>query len=57
MSEKFIQVVFSNPVEGRDAEFNDWYDNVRIPELLAVPGMLSAKRPGPTGGSQNVCVR
>jgi hypothetical protein len=44
MSTKFIQVVFSNPVEGKDAEFNEWYDNVHIPELMAVPGMLSAKR-------------
>lgn len=44
MSSRFIQVVFSNPVEGKDAEFNEWYDNVHIPELLRVPGMLSAKR-------------
>ena len=44
MSTKFIQVVFSKPVEGKDAEFNEWYDNVHIPELLTVPGMLSATR-------------
>ena len=44
MPTKFIQVVFSNPVEGKDAEFNEWYDNVHIPQLLQVPGMLSAKR-------------
>ena len=44
MSTKFIQVVFSNPIEGKDAEFNEWYDNVHIPELMQVPGMLSAKR-------------
>lgn len=44
MSDKFIQVVFSNPAEGKDAEFNDWYDNVHIPELLQVPGMLGARR-------------
>lgn len=44
MSQKVIQVVFSNPVPGKDDEFNDWYDNVHIPELLRVPGMLSATR-------------
>jgi hypothetical protein len=44
MSDRFIQVVFSNPAAGKEAEFNDWYDNVHIPELLAIPGMLSAKR-------------
>jgi hypothetical protein len=41
---KFIQIVFSNPAEGKDDEFNEWYDNVHIPELLAIPGMLSAQR-------------
>ncbi|KKC06950.1 DUF4286 family protein [Mycobacterium nebraskense] len=44
MAEKFIQIVYSNPIEGRDDEFNEWYDNVHIPQLLAVPGMLSAQR-------------
>ncbi|PXW24482.1 UNVERIFIED_CONTAM: hypothetical protein DES50_12610 [Williamsia faeni] len=44
MCEKFIQIVYSNPLEGRDDEFNEWYDNVHIPELLAIPGMLSAQR-------------
>jgi hypothetical protein len=44
MADKFIQIVFSNPAEGKDDEFNEWYDNVHIPDLLAIPGMLSAQR-------------
>ena len=44
MPDKFIQIVFSNPLQDRDDEFNEWYDNVHIPQLLAVPGMLSAQR-------------
>ena len=44
MADRFIQVVSSNPVPGREDDFNEWYDNVHIPELLAVPGMLSATR-------------
>jgi hypothetical protein len=44
MADKFVQVVFSNPVAGREDEFNEWYDNVHIPDLLTVPGMLSATR-------------
>ena len=35
---------FVHPVPGREDEFNEWYDNVHIPELLAVPGMVSATR-------------
>ncbi|MDH6242712.1 DUF4286 family protein [Mycobacterium sp. OTB74] len=44
MSDRFIQIVFSNPLEGRDDEFNEWYDNVHVPDLLAIPGMVSAQR-------------
>jgi hypothetical protein len=44
MSDPIIQLVFSNPTEGREDEFNDWYDNVHIPDLLAIPGILSAHR-------------
>jgi len=44
MGEKIYYMVYSNPIEGRDDEFNEWYDTVHIPEVLAVPGMLSAQR-------------
>ncbi|HKP19150.1 MAG TPA: hypothetical protein VJT84_11770 [Gaiellaceae bacterium] len=27
-----------------DEEFNDWYDNVHVPELVACPGFLSGRR-------------
>lgn len=29
---------------GREAECHDWYDTVHIPDLLAIPGIVSAKR-------------
>ena len=35
MADRFVQVVFSNPAEGKEDEFNEWYDTVHIPELLA----------------------
>jgi hypothetical protein len=37
-------LVFSNPVDGKEDEFNEWYDNVHLPEVLATPGMRSAQR-------------
>lgn len=37
-------LVFSNPAEGRDDEFNDWYDTRHLAEVLAVPGVVSARR-------------
>ena len=44
MADRFVQVVFSNPAAGKEDEFNEWYETVHIPELLTVPGMLSATR-------------
>src|ERR1700737_2067478 len=37
-------VVFSNPVDGREDEYNDWYDNVHLADVLAVDGVVSAQR-------------
>jgi hypothetical protein len=28
----------------RDREYNDWYTQVHIPEILAVPGFVAARR-------------
>jgi hypothetical protein len=37
-------LAFTNPVAGREAEFNRWYDEQHVPDLLAVPGFVSAQR-------------
>ena len=44
MGDPLFYFVFSNPQAGREDEFNDWYDNVHVPEVLSVPGMISAQR-------------
>lgn len=44
MAERTIQVVFSNPYPGRDDEYNQWYDSTHVPEVLAIPGIVSAQR-------------
>jgi hypothetical protein len=41
---KYILVVGTAPVEGKEAAFNKWYDEVHLPELCAIPGVKSAKR-------------
>jgi hypothetical protein len=41
---RYIFAVHSNPVEGREHEFNDWYSNRHLDDLLAVPGVISARR-------------
>lgn len=41
---RYISVVLSNPVAGHEDEFNDWYSNQHIPDVLAIPGIVAATR-------------
>lgn len=43
MSE-YILVVLTNSVAGRDDEFNSWYDDQHIGDLLGLPGLVAARR-------------
>lgn len=44
-------LVFTSPREGRDEEYNQWYAETHIPDMLAIPGVTSASRyrQGPVG--------
>ena len=37
-------VVLSNPVTGREDEYNDWYSNQHLDDVLQVPGFVAAQR-------------
>lgn len=37
-------MVFSRPIAGKDAEFNQWYDQQHVPDMLAIPGFTAAQR-------------
>ena len=41
---KHLFVVFTNAVEGKEDEFNDWYTNTHLPDLVDVPGCEAAQR-------------
>jgi hypothetical protein len=41
---RYTHVVFSNPAEGRETDYNRWYDETHLPEVLAVPGVVRASR-------------
>jgi hypothetical protein len=36
-------LVFSNPLEGKEAEYKEWYTNVHLHEVVAVKGFKSAQ--------------
>ena len=37
-------LVLTTPFEGSDEEFNRWYDEQHMGDVLAIPGFLSARR-------------
>jgi hypothetical protein len=41
---KYVFVVFTEPVEGQDAEYNEWYSDVHIPDVLKLDGITAARR-------------
>ena len=41
---QFQYVVVSAPVVGKEEEFNTWYDQVHIPDVLRVPCFKAAQR-------------
>ena len=44
MSDTSKFLVFSNPVAGREDEYNTWYDNQHLADVCAIPGVSGAKR-------------
>ena len=43
MSRQYL-LMLSNPVEGQEEEFRKWYWETHIPEILDLPGFVSARR-------------
>jgi hypothetical protein len=41
---KYTFVVMTNPKEGREQEYNDWYNKQHLADVLKVPGFVSAQR-------------
>ena len=42
---RYLLFAFSDCKDpAREVEFNDWYSNVHLPDMLEVPGMISATR-------------
>lgn len=37
-------LVFSNPVDGHETEYNQWYDGLHAADVVSIPGFVSAQR-------------
>lgn len=41
---RYIYLVFANPIPGLEAQFNEWYSNVHMGDLVQLPGWVGAQR-------------
>lgn len=44
MSHEYTLIVHTSPADGREDEYNAWYDDVHLPEFSALPGVLNGRR-------------
>ena len=40
----YKMVILSRPTEGMEEEYNEWYQNVHLGELVALDGIVSGRR-------------
>ena len=52
MSHKYTLIVYTSPAEGREDEYNAWYDDVHLAEFSALPGVINGRRFKVTGAAQ-----
>jgi hypothetical protein len=41
---KYKLIALSNPVAGKEQEFNEWYSNVHLRDVASLPGVKSGRR-------------
>ncbi|MER5184687.1 hypothetical protein ABT009_41405 [Streptomyces sp. NPDC002896] len=52
-----VLLALTNPVEGKEEEFREWYWGKHIPEILDLPGFVSARRCRAADGAVGVPYR
>jgi len=41
---KTYLIVLSNPIKGKEKEYNEWYSNIHLQEIVKIDGFISAQR-------------
>ena len=44
MSHEYTLIVYTSPADGREDEYNAWYDDIHLPEFSALPGVITGRR-------------
>jgi hypothetical protein len=41
---RYKMLVLSRPMPGKEDEYNDWYQNTHLQQVVSIPGYVSAQR-------------
>ncbi len=44
MAKKYKMIIFTNAVEGQDQDFNDWYQNTHLKQIVSIKSFKAAQR-------------
>src|SRR6476469_9500649 len=44
MSHEYTLIVYTSPADGREDDYNAWYDDIHLPEFSALPGVIAGRR-------------
>jgi hypothetical protein len=44
MAHEYTLIVYTSPVDGREDDYNAWYDDVNLAEFSALPGVINGRR-------------
>ena len=44
MSHEYTLIIYTSPVDGKEDDYNAWYDDVHLAEFSALPGVISGRR-------------
>jgi hypothetical protein len=41
---RYKMITLTRPIEGREDDYNHWYQDVHLPQIMTYPGMKAAQR-------------
>jgi hypothetical protein len=44
MSHEYTLIIYTSPADGREDEYNAWYDDTHLAEFSALPGVIAGRR-------------
>ena len=44
MNHEYTLIVHTSPADGREDEYNAWYDDIHLAEFSALPGVINGRR-------------